>query len=323
MAGPPAKKVNASTEAKPKRKLSSVKSSTSRLRQQQKRDKVVQEVDVNKVYHLFKGDASRGIKIVVYAQSGMGKTTLCTMAPNPIFIAADDGIDTIMHPVTNKPIPVYKADSYQDVRNILAQPKLFKGYDTIVLDTATSVEELAEEWVLAVVPTDKGKYVKSLEHYGWGKGSFHLSEAMNVVKRDLQKLANQGFNIIVVCQVSTTKRAEAGLDDYLKDMPKIVYRPNVKATAGMDYVEWADHVLRISYCDMEVEKGTKRVSSSGQRAIFVQPEAHFEAKSRTIPGQFPVVSFEDKTDDSVWKFIFEDAWKDLIVEEEDDVPDES
>jgi hypothetical protein len=320
MPGPPAKKA---TEKKAKRKLSDVKGTTSRLRAQQKRDKMVQEVDANKTYVLYQGDAKRGVKIIVYAQSGMGKTTLCTMAPNPVFVAADDGIDSILHPVTGEPVPAYKAETYKDVRNILAQPKLFKDYETIILDTATSVEELASDWVLENVKNDGGQYVKSLEHYGWGKGYFHLSEAMNVIKRDLQKLANQGFNVIVVCQVSSTKRAEAGVDDYLKDMPKIVYRPSVKATAGMDYVEWADHVLRIAYTDMKVSKNSKRVSSSGERAIFLQPEAHFEAKSRTVPGHYPVVSFEDKADDTAWQFIFEDAWKLLDQEESDDGTDDS
>ena len=112
-----------------------------------------------------------------------------------------------------------------------------------------------------------------------------------------------------------TKRSEAGVDDYLKDIPKLVYKPNVKATAALDFVEWADHVLKLGYGDLKVNK-SKRASSSGDRVVFVQPEVHFEAKSRTIPGRFPVVSFDDPTDASIWEFIFEDAWK--LLEAEDD-----
>jgi GTPase SAR1 family protein len=303
-AGPPAKK----------RKLSDVKgTTTSRLRKQQKRDKITQEVDLTKTYDLHKGAKKRGSKIIVYGQSGMGKTTLCTLTPNPVFLAADDGIDDIMHPDTGEQMPTYKVDSYQDLRNMLAQPKLFDNFDTIVLDTMTMVEELGVQWVLDNVKNGD-TYAKSLEHYGWGKGYYYLSEADNVIKHDLQRLVSAGKNVIVVCQTISTKRSEAGAEDYLKDMPKLVYRPNVKATAAMDFVEWADHVLRVGYGDLKVSK-SKRVSSSGDRVVYVHPEVHFEAKSRTIPGQFPIVSFCDQNDGSIWEFIFNNAWENLMEED--------
>jgi len=307
-AGPPAKK----------RKLSDVKgklsSGKSRLRKQQKRDKIVQDVDPTKVYTLHKGSKTRGTKVIVYGQSGMGKTTICTLLPNPVFLAADDGIDDIQHPVTGEDLPTYKVASYQDLRNMLAQPKLFEDFDTIVLDTMTMTEEMAVEWVLENVKNGD-TYAKNLESYGWGKGYFHLSEADNVIKHDLQKLVNAGKNVVIICQTVATKRSEAGAEDYLKDMPKLVYRPNVKATAAMDFVEWADHVLRIGYGDLKVSK-SKRVSSSGDRVVFVHPEVHFEAKSRTIPGQFPIVSFCDQSDGSIWEFIFNNAWEALMEEED-------
>jgi hypothetical protein len=311
MADVPAKKPPVK---KAKKKLSDVQdrlAGKSRLRAQQKRDKMVQDVDPTKEYALYSGTRKRGKKIIVYGQSGMGKTTICTMAPNPVFLAADDGVDDIVHPVTGAEVPTYKVDTYQDLRNMLAQPELFDTFDTLVVDTMTMVEELAVQWVLDNVKTEGGTYAKTLEHFGWGKGYFHLSDADNTIKHDLQKLVNQGKNVIVICQLAATKRSEAGADDYLKDTPKLVYRPGSKATAALDFVEWADHVLRIGYGDLTVNK-QKRASSSGDRVVFAHPEVHFEAKSRTIPGQFPVVSFEEPTDDTIWQFIFEDAWKELM-----------
>lgn len=302
---------------KSKKKLSDVRNKmgkANRLRHQQAKDKIVQEVDANKVYELYTGSKSRGTKIVVYGASGMGKTTLCTMCPNPVFMATDDGIDDILHPVTGERVPTYKVETFQDLKNILAQPQLFEAFDTIVLDTMTMAEEMAIDWVLENVKTENGTYAKSLEHFGWGKGYFHLSEADNDIKHALQKLVNQGKNVVVICQLAATKRSEAGADDYLKDTPKLVYRPGSKATAALDLVEWADHVLKLGYGDLKVNKN-KRAASSGDRVIFVHPEVHFEAKSRTIPGQFPVASFIDQTDDTIWEFIFNDAWKALLEEE--------
>lgn len=308
----PPKKTSTKTLAEVRKRLANQQVKT---RRQQSREKIVQEVSPDKKYVLFTDSNSRGSKVVVYGTSGMGKTTLCTMAPNPVFLATDDGIDNIMHPVTGKRMPTYKVDTFQDLKNMLTMPTLFENYDTIVIDTMTMAEEMAVAWVLDNVKAGNDMYVKSLEHYGWGKGYYHLSEADNDIKHALQKLVNQGKNVIVVCQLVSTKRSEAGVDDYLQDIPKLVYRPNIKATAALDFVEWADHVLKIGYGDLRVDK-SNRAASSGDRVVFVHPEVHFAAKSRTIPGRFPVISFTDPADNSIWAFIFEDAWKDQLEEDE-------
>jgi len=277
--------------------------------------KVEQAVDPTKKYELHTGIMSRGEKIILYGQSGMGKTTLATLAPKPVFVATDDGVDEIVHPVTGEPLARYKADTFQDVRNILNQPALFKGFETIVLDTATECQNYGVTHVLENVTKD-GQYMKNLEAFGYSKGYVHLSDHMNLVRHDLQKLCDLGFNVIVICQQAPVKRSEAGVEDYLKDAPKLVFRPGVGATAALDFVEWAGHCFRVGYGDLRV-KG-KRVQSSGDRVVFVHPEVHFEAKSRTIPGSFPVVSFDDKADDSIWRFVFDQVWKDMQAEDGDE-----
>jgi hypothetical protein len=264
-----------------------------------------------KKYELFVGKKNRGKKIIVYAASGMGKTTLSSMAPNPVFVAADDGIDEVVNPKTKEVIPHYKAGSYEDVRNILGDKSLFKKFDTVVVDTLSEAEIFAKGFILRTIKKD-GKFVTNLEEFGWGKGYSHLSEAVNIIKYDLQNLVDAGKNVIVVCQLAPIKIANSGGEEWLCDAPKLVYRPYVNATAALDIVEWSDHCFRIGYSDILVTKN--RASASGERAIFVHPQIHFQAKSRTIPPEFPVVSFSSPSDDSIWKFIFENAWKNINSE---------
>jgi hypothetical protein len=299
MSGPPPK---ASTKSKPK------------LPPKTRKDKVTQAIDTNRTYTLNTGGRKRGKKIIVYGASGMGKTTLATMLPKPVFVAVDDGIDEIVHPVTGEVIPNYRAMDYQDVRNILGRHELFDGFETVVVDTITEVESMAIPHILEHVKKD-GKTVTSLEGYGWGAGYGHLADHDNYVKNDLQRLAQAGFNVVILAQSAPRREAQASVDDYIKDGPKLVYRPGSKAFAVTDFVEWADHCFRIGYSDIQVSN--KRASTSGERVIFVHPDATFEAKSRTIPLQFPLVSFSDPTDDSIWKFVFEDAWKDVEVDEDE------
>jgi hypothetical protein len=267
--------------------------------------KVVQPVDAAKVYTLNTGKKVRGKKIIVYAQSGMGKTTAACMTPDPVFVATDDGIDEIVHPQTGEVVPSYKASTYQDLRNILAQPKLFGAFKTIVLDNMTEAENLAVPFILSTMTRD-GQHVKSLEGYGWGSGYAHLADHDNYIKYDLQRLADLGFNVVVICQTAPRKETSAEVPDYLKDGPKLVWRPMNKAFAVTDFVEWSDFCFRIGYSTLAVSN--KRASSSGQRVFFVSPETHFEAKARGFPPDIKCVSFDSPADDSIWKFTFDHAW---------------
>ena len=235
--------------SKPKRKLAPKKKMPPK-RGAVSTKKVTQEVDLNKEYTLYTDANVRGKKIIVYGVSGMGKSTLCAMLSevglNPVFLALDDGVDELVHPATGQPLNRYKANSYQDVRNILAQgQKLFldAGFDTVIVDTMTAVEEYAVPFILDTVLKD-GVRMKNLEQYGYSKGYAHLSDHDNYIKYDLQKLCEMGLNVVVICQQAPIKRSEAGVDDYFKDTPKLTYRPTVGATAALDFVEWSDHCLR-------------------------------------------------------------------------------
>ena len=274
--------------------------------------KIIQAVQPGKTYTLNTIKTVRGKKIILYGASGMGKTTLACLAPKPVFIAADDGIDEIVHPITGEVMPNYKARSYADVRGILGQPQLFEGFETVVLDTMTEVENLAIPYILETVTRD-GKPVRSLEGYGWGAGYQYLAEHDNYIKYDLQRLVDAGLNVIVICQMAPRKETSAEVDEYLKDGPKLVWRPGSKAYAVTDFVEWSGYCFKIGYSQLAVNK--KRATSSGERAIFIQPETHFEAKFREIPAQFSLVSFASPQDDSIWKFVFDQVWKDMPNEQ--------
>lgn len=278
-----------------------------------KTGKIVQPTIPNKVYTLNTARTNRGKKIILYGASGMGKTTLATMAPDPVFVAVDDGIDEIVHPVTGEMVPNYTVRTYEDVRGILAKPEHFKGHKTIVLDNMTEVENLAIPYILANVTKD-GKTMKNIEGYGWGSGYAHIGDHDTYVKYDLQRLVDMGFNVIVVCQMAPRKETSAEVDEYLKDGPKLVWKPGVKVFTVTEFVEWSDFTFRLGYSNLTVSN--KRASGGTQRVIFTQPEPTFEAKAR---GQhwtrFPLISFENPQDDSIWKFVFEDAWKEIPEEE--------
>ena len=64
---------------------------------------------------------------------------------------------------------IHGIETYSDVRNALQQPTLFEPYGTVVVDTLTLVEGLAEPFMFRTIKHEKGGTVKSLEGYGYGK----------------------------------------------------------------------------------------------------------------------------------------------------------
>ena len=111
-----------------------------------------------------------GEKIILYGETGMGKTTLASMASDSVFIGLDDGGRKLRHPKTGellKHIP--DVNTFEDVRGA-ANACLDLGCETVVVDTGTVLESLAEAYVLRTVSGPQNSVCKNLEGYGYGKG---------------------------------------------------------------------------------------------------------------------------------------------------------
>lgn len=244
-----------------------------------------------------------GEKIIVYAESGMGKTTLASLLPKPVFIGLDDGGRKIQGKILEH-IP--GVETFDDLRDVLHQTGLYDNYDSLVIDTLTRVDEdLALKWTLNNVFSDKGTKVSDIESYGWGKGYRHTYDTMRLLLPDLDTLVRMGKNVVLLCQSTTESVPNPGGEDFLRDAPKLQPQHGKTPSVIGLFVEWCDHVFKIGYGDITTSK--KKASSSGERVIFVHPQIHFTAKSRTIPAEFPVVSFTDVADDSIWQFVFDRA----------------
>ena len=251
-------------------------------------------------------DEGEGERILIYAESGMGKTTLGALAPTPVFVGIDDGGRKIKNPRTGEDLmKIPNIDTYSDVRNALQQPSIFEKYKTVVIDTFTLVEDLAEPFMFKTIKHEKGGTVTHLEGYGFGKGYKHLHDVMLPIAADCDRLIKAGKNTILICQRMNVKRANPGGEDFLEAGPKLSHPISEKNSVRRYFCEWADHVFLIDHFGVAVDKAGK--ATGGQaRAIFVQDEIHYVAKTRSTE-KFEgnrAISFEDKTDDTLWQFLF-------------------
>jgi hypothetical protein len=242
----------------------------------------------------------QGEKIILYAPSGMGKTTLASAVPDPVYIGVDDGGRKITNPKTGKPVlHVPGIETFSDVRAAL-QSSVFDTHASVVVDTVTMLQHWALPYMFATIPHEKGHTVRSIEGYGYGKGYRHLFDLMHAVLADCDRLVRQGKNIILVAQEAAVAETNTAGDNYLKSGPNLHHSD--KASVRKDYIEWADHVFRIGWEGAAVED--RKITPVKGRVVSVHPDATFEAKSRTLGADYAVVSFATPQDDSIWQLLF-------------------
>ncbi len=255
-----------------------------------------------------------GEKILGYADSGLGKTSVGLLTPTPVFMGLDDGGRKLVHPVTGEP-PHYigGVETFDDFQQATQQVDLFDDYETVVIDTGTILETWAHDWMLENITNDKNEHVNNIERYGWGKGHRHLWDTMRLPLCDFDALVRRGKNILILCQMQQAEITNASGENYLCDVPKLAMQHGKTPSVWGMYVEWCDHVFKIGYSDLKAKD--KKATASSERIIFLDGNVNFKAKSRTVPNQFPLVTFNSPSDDSIWRFIFDEAWRDLVEEE--------
>jgi len=255
-------------------------------------------------------DHNEGEKICLYGKTGMGKTTLAAQIPGAVFIGIDDGGRKITNPLTNQPVnSIGGITSFQDMRDALHQRDLIPAKGTIVVDTVTKAEALAEQYIYANYKLKGGVTPTSMRAYGWD-GAAHSLDVIRLLLTDLDPHVREGKNVILLAQQSQIRIPNAEGLDYLEDGPKLAH--NNQYSNRTEVCEWCDHVLRIGYLSFEVRgetdaKAGKVNTGDMKRAIFCGGAAHFVAKSRPIAGNHlpPVVSFDSQQDNTLWQAIFE------------------
>lgn len=262
---------------------------------------------------------TEGEKIVIYAKTGNGKTTLASMAPNPVFLSFDKSTAKIINPKTKAACQIISGiTGYQDVRDVLHQVNLFPDGCSIVIDTLSKLEAVAEQYIFDNYPAPgkQGGRATHMRAYGWD-GPAHQTDLIRLLLSDLDPHVEAGRNVILLCQQGQVKIPHSAGMDYLEDGPKLSH--NNQTSSRMEVCEWADHVLRIGYQDFEVhaDNDKARVGKAGgsmTRAIFSGGAAHYVAKTRPIDGKTlpAVISFSEPQDDSLWLMMFEGAIPDSV-----------
>jgi len=240
----------------------------------------------------------------LYGPGGIGKSTLASLAPKPRFLDLESStcdLDTIER-VT---LPDGKDRwTVELIRSALSSPELWKGCETIVIDTATKLQDICLEYTLRTVSINKhGERATNIEDYGYGKGFGFLYDSFMLILNDMDNAWRRGLNIILIAHDCTNRVPNPEGEDFIRYEPRLSDPTSGKNSIRLKVREWCDHLLRIGY-DITTDDGKAR--GSGSRTIYAAEMPHFMAKSRTLSNP---IEFTNKNDDTLWKQLFKKGTK--------------
>jgi len=202
--------------------------------------------------------------IILYGAAGVGKSTLASFAPNPIFLDVENG---------TKKLNVNRISGIKDFDDFLDCFKLneIKQYDTIVIDSIDFLEQMIFEHVC----NQHGK--KTITDFDYGKG-FELAQRkwVTLLKSFKSLLENHNKNIIFIAH-EQIKRFDNPLAE---SFDRYSLRLNQKSSSYI--VAQVDAVLFVSksFTFKELDDKRKIPREEMGRKIYTQETASILAKSR-------------------------------------------
>lgn len=260
------------------------------------------------------GAENEGERIIIYADGGMGKNTLASLAPNPVFLPLSDGGKRIRCALTGKKCsPVTGIENYVDLLEVLDDQTFFKLDQIPVLDDLSTLEAWIENYIIDKY-TIKGKKASSFRDFGWD-GAGHIVFELRKMQTRIDRLIQKGITFVFLSHRQIVNMANAD-QDFIMSTLKLRHQRNDSPLETMFH--WADHVLEIEFNDKEYsyeKRGPKTLTkvTGKERVIFTEREANHFRKSRmfgengeSLP---PLISFDNPGDASLWGFLYPDKYK--------------
>lgn len=207
----------------------------------------------------------KGIRFAFYGVEGIGKSTLASRLPSPIFIDTEGSTDHMT--VCRYPRPL----DWDDLMAMVDDASRLK-IRTLVIDTLDWADTLCTRSLC------REKKWGSIEDAGYGKGYVMLGEKFGELLAKLTAMADKGMNVGFCAHAQlrkVEKPEETGAYDHweLKCSKRVA--PMVK--------EWCDLLLFLNYDSMVIHGNTpmeKNRITGNKRVIYANHQPTFDAKNR-------------------------------------------
>lgn len=231
------------------------------------------------MFKIEKGRKTVAKKIVVYGVEGIGKTTLVSQFPDPLFIDTEGSTNFMNVNRIEKPSSWLMLNDEIDF--ILTQ----KPCKTLIIDTFDWAE------ILEVQDLCAKHHVNGIEDFGYGKGYVYSAEEIGRFLKKLERLIESGINVVLTAHATIRKFEQPDeLGAYDKYELKLGAKTGSRTSALVK--EWADMVLFLNYKTFAVQvdkDGKKHKAQGGQRVMYATHHPCWDAKNRfNLPDEMPL-----------------------------------
>ena len=241
---------------------------------------------------ITKGVRTAAPKVVIYGPEGIGKSTLASKFPSPLFIDLERGtsrLDVARVEMGENPVFMQVGAVFGELQ------KDPQGFQTVVVDTADYFEQMA----MKAVCDENNK--KGIEDFGYGKGYTYLKERLGEFLEKVNRFqAKTGMAVVFIAHAVQRKvelpENTGGYDHYELKLSK---------QAAPLFKEWSDFLLFIRYDVSTTTVDGKVKATGGSRVVCTNHTPYWDAKARAeLPDKFTL-------DDKGVKLILKAAFGDV------------
>lgn len=178
------------------------------------------------------GTHKKGLKILVYGDTGTGKTSFALTFPKSLILDTEDGYEWYENTEKAKNMAgIVRSQSFDDLDDLLDQlDRDSSEYSTFVIDSETKIYENLQEALLDVEERRARKKHRdeldaNISQRSWGK----IKQISLRLQNEKIRLASQGVNIVSVSQAADV------MENSGDTMVKVGEKPDMHKKAKYDY----------------------------------------------------------------------------------------
>ena len=207
-------------------------------------------------------------RICIYGGHGIGKSTLASQFPKPIFISTEDGLDSL--DVVSFPRASHINEVVESIKTLIKEDHEFK---TVVIDSV--------DWLVEPLITGNVESSHDAKDLAYGKGQMLVAEEFREILQGLDVLrTKRGMNVVLIAHAAVVRFEDPRTEPYDRYQPKLPNRCNALLQEWADVLAFAAFKVIIRKSDTGFNNSKNRGVTTGERLLHFVENPAYAAKNR-------------------------------------------